>query len=140
MKRTKYFFLSLSIILLVVLGCGLGFYIVKQTKPQYVEGNIVITAIIDYGSLRIDNYEEHNVTILNGSTALQVFMKIADLDIVNYTFGSYIRGVNGYKEQLPNYWAFHYFKQVSQTWYYSEVGVSAYYVQNGGKIKLAYTG
>jgi hypothetical protein len=101
--------LGLSIILLVVLGCGLGFYIVKQTKPQYVGGNIVITAIIDYGSLRIDNYEEHNVTISNGSTALQVFMKIADLDIVNYTFGSYIRGVNGYKEQLPNYWSFHYF-------------------------------
>lgn len=139
MKRTEYIFLSLSIILLVVLGCGLGFYIIKQTKPQYVEGNIVITAIIDYGSLRIDNYEEYNVSLSNGSTALQVFMKIADLDIVNYTFGSYIRGVNGYKEQLPNYWAFHYFKQVSQAWYYSEVGVSAYYVQNGGKIKLAYT-
>lgn len=101
---------------------------------------VIVTAVINYGSLNPSAEETFNVTIKNGSTALQVFASIADLDLLNYSLGSYIRGVNGYTEQLPDYWAFYYFDFDTQSWSYSAIGVNQYRITDGSKIKLEYTG
>ena len=123
----------------MVLTVGLTFYL-RYVNNNQDGGEILVTALINYGSLKPLSEEEYIVTIQNGSTALQVFTSIADLDLQNFTFGSYIKGVNGYTEQLPNYWGFYYFDFDSQTWKYSPVGVDQYRVINGSKIKLEYTG
>jgi len=100
---------------------------------------ITVVTIIDYGSLKQDNLEEYNVSVISGSTALQVFSRIAELNLLNYSFGVYIKGVNGYIEQGSNYWAFYYFNHEEQIWVYSEIGVSNYLVEQGEKIKLQYS-
>jgi hypothetical protein len=101
---------------------------------------VIVTAIINYGSLKPETQEEYNVTFETGSTALQVFMSVAELDLLNYSFGVYIRSVNGYTEQLPNYWGFYYFDYNAQSWAYSAVGVDQYRIEDDSKIKLEYTG
>jgi hypothetical protein len=129
----------LAISSLALLAVGLTFYLRYVDNNQ--DGNeVLVTAIINYGSLKLSSEEVYNVTIENGSTALQVFVCIADIELQNYSLGSYIRSVNGYTEQLPNYWAFYYFDFDSQTWAYSAIGVDQFKITNGSKIKLEYTG
>ena len=101
---------------------------------------VVVTAVINYGSFKPGIEEEHNVTIQTGSTALQVFTSIAELDLLNYSFGAYIRGVNGYTEQLPNYWGFYYFDFSTKSWAYAAVGVDQYRIEGESSIKLEYSG
>lgn len=138
MNKTRIFFLIFAILSIVLLSIGLFYYVKFGTKNNNND-DIIVLAIIDYGTLKQDNYEEHNVSVSRGNSALQVFNKIATLDLVNYTFGVYVKGVNGYTEQFPNYWAFYYYNTDFQMWSYSEVGVSNYYVDNGDQIKLMYT-
>lgn len=102
--------------------------------------DVIVTAIINYGSLKPGAQDEYNVTIQTGSTALQVFASIAELDLLNYSFGAYIRGVNSYTEQLPNYWGFYYFDFNTRSWIYSAIGVDQYQIEDESKIKLEYTG
>lgn len=139
MKKSKIIFLFIGITLLILLSTALAYYIINSTTTTDNDA-IVVSAIINYGSLKEPNYEEFNVTINQGSTALQVFSKIAQLDLVNYTFGVFIQGVNNFTEQDGHYWSFHYYDSTTESWVYSEIGVSSYYVEDGDKIKLEYTG
>lgn len=111
----------------------------RNYKPNSNGVDITILTIINYGSLKQNNIEEYNVSIASGSTALQAFSKVAELDLLNYSFGVYIKGVNGYIEQGSNYWAFYYFNNEEQLWVYSEFGVSNFLVESSDKIKLQYT-
>jgi len=138
MNKTRILFLSLAISCIIVLSTGLFFYVKYRTENNNND-DVIVLAIIDYGTLKQENYEEHNVSTTRGNTALQVFNEIAVLNLVNYSFGVYIKGVNGYTEQFPNYWAFYYYNYELQVWSYSEVGVNNYYVEDGDQIKLMYT-
>lgn len=111
----------------------------RNYQPNSNGEEITVVTIINYGSLKQDNFEEYNVSITSGSTALQVFSIVAELDLLNYSFGVYIKGVNGYAEQGSNYWSFYYFNHEEQLWVYSELGVSNYLVEQGEKIKLQYS-
>lgn len=139
MKRSKIIFLILSIFLVLILSFSLTYYLIK-TKPPSIEGDVTVLAIIHYGSLKAINVEEYNVTVESGSSALKIFSQIATLETTNFSIGIYIRGVNGYLEDLPYYWSFQYFDVNTKTWVYSEIGVDKYFVINGDKIKLQYTG
>ena len=139
MKRSRILFIILGAILIIALTSTLTLYIIKNTNTD--DDNIVnVLAIINYGSLREPNTDEFNVTIQKGSSALEVFSKIAQLDLINYSFGVFIQGVNNYTEQDGDYWSFHYYDQITESWVYSEIGVSNYYVEDGDQIKLEYTG
>ena len=138
MKRSKILFLLIAIIISAGVSTALVVYL-KDYRPSSNGGDITVVAIINYGSLKQDNIEEYNVSIASGSTALQVFSEVVELDLLNYTFGVYIKGVNGYIEQGSNYWAFYYFNQEEQLWVYSELGVSNYLVEPGERIKLQYS-
>ncbi|MCG3215187.1 MAG: hypothetical protein KAS63_00575 [Candidatus Heimdallarchaeota archaeon] len=139
MKSSKIAFLIIGIIISTTLFTTLAFYI-KNNRISPNNKEITVLAIINYGTLIPENQEEYSVSISNGSTALEVFAKVADLDLLNYSFGVYIRGVNGYTEQSPHYWAFYYYNHDSQMWVYSEVGVHGYYTVQNDRIKLQYTG
>ena len=140
MKRSKIIFLLIGLILSATVSTTLSLYIRNNNISSNNE-EITVLAIINYGSLKQDNQEEYNVSISKGSTALQVFIKIAELDLVNYSIGVYVRGVNGYTEQLPNkYWTFYYFNHETLTWIYSEVGVNSFFVDKEDQIKLQYSG
>ncbi|MCG3225798.1 MAG: hypothetical protein H7645_02685 [Candidatus Heimdallarchaeota archaeon] len=139
MKKTRLILIILGISSLILLTIGITFYMKYATNVQNGE-EVIVTAIIDYGSLKPGAEEEYNVTIQTGHTALQVFTSIAELDLLNYSFGAYIRGVNGYSEQLPNYWGFYYFDFNTRTWAYSAIGVDQYRIEGESKIKLEYTG
>jgi len=138
MNKTRIFLLIFAILSVILLITGLFFYVKYGTEINNND-NIMVLAIIDYGTLKLDNYEDHNVSTTKGNSALQVFNKIATLSLVNYSFGVYVKGVNGYTEQFPNYWAFYYYNHEHQVWSYSEVGISNYYVEDGDRIKLMYT-
>jgi hypothetical protein len=139
LKTTRIILIVLGISSLVLLTVGLTFYLRYSANSQNGE-EVDVIAIINYGSLKPDAQEEHNITVQIGTTALQIFMSVAELDLLNYTFGVYIRGVNGYTEQLPNYWGFYYFDMDTQSWLYSAVGVDQYRIEGESKIKLEYTG
>jgi hypothetical protein len=139
LKTTRLVLVILGVSSFILLAVGAGFYIRYASNIQN-DGDVIVTAIINYGSLKLDTQEEYNVTIQSGSTALQVFASVAELDLLNYTFGAYVRGVNGYTEQLPNYWGFYYYDFDTQSWAYSAVGVDQYRVEDEDRIKLEYTG
>ncbi len=138
MKKSKIVFLLIAIILSASMSTALVVYL-RNYKPNSNGVDITILTIINYGSLKQNNIEEYNVSIASGSTALQAFSKVAELDLLNYSFGVYIKGVNGYIEQGSNYWAFYYFNNEEQLWVYSEFGVSNFLVESSDKIKLQYT-
>lgn len=139
MKKSKIIFLILALIILITLSVALSFY-VKNLRPEETDDETTVIVIFDYGSLKNPNYEEHNVTVHVGSSALVAFSKVADLQLTNYTFGSYVKGVNGYLEELPNYWAFYYEDPFTDGWQFSPYGISNYYLGVNSKIKLQYTG
>ncbi|MBY8999421.1 MAG: hypothetical protein KGD64_00740 [Candidatus Heimdallarchaeota archaeon] len=139
MKKSKIIFLIMGIVLLTLVISALTFYFI-YTSNIPTNDNINVTVIINYGSLKQVNQEEHNLTVTKGSSALQAFTNVVTLDLVNYTFGIYIVGVNGYPEQSPDYWAFYYFDHSLVEWVYAEVGVDNYYLDDGNMIKLEYTG
>ena len=128
----------LAVILVIILSLSIAYYFIKIQPPQ-TDGDVDVIAIINYGSLG-EIPEEYNISIPAGSTALKVFRQIALLDTINYSIGVYIRGVNGYLEDLPSYWSFQYFDINIQDWINSEIGVDKYFVSDGDKIKLQYTG
>jgi len=139
-KKSKITFLLVAIIILTTLSVALTFYL-RNVKPGENDGEIVVLTIINYGSLKpINNSEEYNVTVQQGSSALSAFSLVADLDLTNYSFGSYVKGVNGYSEELPNYWAFYHYNLQTDEWQYSPYGISNYYLDANSKIKLQYTG
>jgi len=87
-----------------------------------------------------NNHEEYNVTIKGGTSSLVAFSLVADLELTNFSFGSYVKGVNGYSEVLPDYWAFYYYDYLIDDWQYSPYGISNYYLEEDDRIKLQYTG
>ncbi len=139
MKKSKTFFLVIGVLLLAIISSALTYYIIYTSNPSS-NGDISVTVIINYGTLIEDNQEEHNLTLTEGITALYAFSQVANLELVNYAFGVYVVGVNGYMEQFPDYWSFYYYDSSSELWVYSEVGVDNYYLEDGNKIKLEYTG
>lgn len=138
MRKSKIIFLLIAIIISAGMSTALVIYL-KDYGPNSNGGDITVVTIINYGSLKQDNVEEYNVSIPSGSTALYVFSKVVELDLLNYSFGVYIKGVNGYMEQGSSYWAFYYFNHEEQLWIYSELGISNYLVESGERIKLQYT-
>ena len=139
MKKSKVVFLVLGVLLLAIVTSALTYYFI-YTSNSSSNGEINVTVLIDYGTLRADNQEEYNLTLTEGKSALYAFLQVANLELVNYTFGVYIAGVNGYLEQFPDYWSFHYYDSSSGLWIYSEIGVDNYSLEDGNKIKLEYTG
>jgi len=135
-KKVFALILVIVIVLISVLG---SLYYIKQ-KNENAPHKIIVIVIINYDGLKQPNEERHNKTLMSGSTALEAFASVAELELVNYSFGVYIKGVNGYEEQLPAcYWAFYYYDHQKGEWIYSEVGVSNYYLKNNDWIKLQYT-
>jgi len=140
LKRSKIIFLTIAIIILTIISVALSFYI-KNAKPNENGDEITVLVIINYGSLKTtDNHEEYNVTIKEGSSALVAFSLVADLELTNFSFGSYVKGVNGYAEVLPDYWAFYCYDYLIADWQYSPYGISNYYLEEDDRIKLQYTG
>ena len=128
----------LGIFLLVIVASTLTYYLIYTSKPK-TDGEVSVTVFINYGTLKEENQEEYNLTFPESKSALHVFLQIAELDLVNYTFGVYVEGVNGYTEEFPDYWAFYYYDPNTDLWVYSEIGVDHYYIEDGDKIKLEYT-
>ncbi|MHA1304037.1 MAG: hypothetical protein ACTSPI_10090 [Candidatus Heimdallarchaeaceae archaeon] len=124
----------------MALGVSTYFYFQQKANNNETHDQITCIVIIEYGSLKEYDREEYNITVPEGSTAYDAFSEVAELDVIKYSFGVYIRAVNGYEEQLPNYWAFYYYSMEDGKWIYSELGVSAYYLSEGEMIKLSYTG
>ena len=86
------------------------------------------------------NPENHIINVTEGRTALTAFSMVAELNTVNHSFGVYIKGVNGYDEILPNYWAFYTYNLELNDWIYSAIGVNHHFLKEGDRIKLEYTG
>lgn len=123
----------------ILLGSLIAFI---STRHHFNQSDVYhhVTIIINYNNLRYPSEETYNLTVLDGSTALNCFSRVAELDLVNYSFGVYIRGVNGYYEHLPeHYWAFYYYDFNTSSWVYSNVGVSNYFITHDDKLKLEYT-
>ena len=138
MKSSRIVFLLIAIVITAGISSALAVYL-KNYRANSNGEEITVVTIIDYGTLKQDNLEEYNVSVISGSSALQVFSMVAELNLLNYSFGVYIKGVNGYAEQGSSYWAFYSFNQEEQQWVYSELGVSNYFVKQGAKIKLQYS-
>jgi len=139
-KRSKIIFIVLALLLIVFLSVILSFHISNIVRNQS-DKEVEILVIIDFGALKeTDNYLEYYVNVTEGSSAFDAFTLVANLTITNYPFGVYIRGVNGYMEELPNFWIFYYYDLELKEWVYSAVGVSHYYLYEGYKIKLQYNG
>lgn len=139
MRTTRLVLIILGILSVALLATGFTLYM-RYTTDTTNDEDIIVIAIINYGSLNPEAQEEHNVTTQKGSTALQVFANIAELDLLNFSFGVYVKGVNGYTEQSGDYWAFYYFDFDTQSWVYSSFGVGQYKIESESKIKLEYTG
>ncbi len=140
MKKSKIIFLSIALIIITIISVALTFHL-KNVKPIENDEEIVVLTIIYYGSLKpINNTEEYNVTVSMGSSALTAFSLVADLELTNYSFGSYVKSVNGYSEELPNYWAFYHYNIQTDEWQHSSYGISNYYLDENSKVKLQYTG
>ncbi|MHA1199183.1 MAG: hypothetical protein ACTSQF_07520 [Candidatus Heimdallarchaeaceae archaeon] len=140
MKRSKLLFLILAVILIVSLSLLLSFYIKFQNVNES-DKQIEILVVIHFGSLKTeDNPEEYNINVTEGSSALEAFALVVELTLENHSFGVYIEGVEGYIEELPDYWRFYYYDYDQENWVVSPVGVSHYYMQEGEKIKLHYSG
>ncbi|MHA1201619.1 MAG: hypothetical protein ACTSQ4_03760 [Candidatus Heimdallarchaeaceae archaeon] len=139
MKKSKVVFLAVGVLLLAIVTSGLTYYFI-YTSNSSSNGDIDVIVFINYGTLKENNQEEYNVTLLGDKSALYAFSQVANLELVNYTFGVYVVGVNGYVEQFPYYWSFYYHDSSSGLWVYSEIGVDNYYLEDGNKIKLEYTG
>ncbi|MCK5304102.1 MAG: hypothetical protein KAJ72_02560 [Candidatus Heimdallarchaeota archaeon] len=139
MKKSKIVFLVMGVLILAILASSLTYYFI-YTSNSSSNGDISVTVFINYGTLKEDSMEEYNLTLTEGRSALFAFSQVANLELVNYTFGVYVVGVNGYREQFPDYWSFYYHDSSSELWVYSEIGVNNYYLEDGNKIKLEYTG
>jgi len=139
MKKSKIVFLIIGVLLLAIVTSALPYYFI-YTSNSSSNGDINVTVFINYGTLKEDNQEEYNLTLTEGKSALYAFSQVANLELINYTFGVYVVGVNGYKEQFPDYWSFYYHDSSSGLWIYSEIGVDNYYLEDGNKVKLEYTG
>ncbi|UJG40136.1 MAG: DUF4430 domain-containing protein [Candidatus Heimdallarchaeum aukensis] len=140
MKKYRLFFAFIGFVLIASIIGGTVYYFKFLNISNQSEQEIQCQVIIEYGTLNNNTIEEYNITIKDGSTAFDAFSEVASLDVVQYPFGVYIRAVNGFEEQPPNYWAFYYFDSENLAWIYSEVGVSNYYLSDGDKVKLSYTG
>ena len=140
MKTSRIIFLVMGVLLLAILTSALTYYFIYTSNPSS-NGDISVTVFINYGTLKENSLEEYNLTLTEGRSALSAFSQVANLELVNYTFGVYVVGVNGYMEQFPDYyWSFYYHDSSSELWVYSEIGVDNYYLEDGNKIKLEYTG
>ena len=139
MRKSQVIFVTAAILILVTMSVALVYY-VKLTQHEETEKTIEILTVINYSSLKLtDNLEEYLINVTEGSTALEAFASVAELNFINHSFGVYIKGVNGYDEILPNFWAFYTYNIELSDWIYSPVGVSHYYLGEGDQIKLEYT-
>ena len=139
MRKSKIIFLVIGVLILAIVGSALTYYF-NYTSNNSSNNDINVTVFINYGTLKEVNQEEHNLNLTEGKPALYAFSQVANLELVNYTFGVYVVGVNGYMEQFPDYWSFYYYDSSSELWVYSEMGVDNYYLEDGNRIKLEYTG
>ena len=140
MKKSQIIFLALAILLITFLGVILSFYI-RDKNREVVNIEVEILVVIDFGTLKpYDNYNEYYVNVTEGTAAIDAFEVVANLTVTNYPFGAYIKGVDGYMEDLPDFWMFYYYDLELVDWMYSSVGVSHYYLYEGYKIKLQYSG
>ena len=136
--RRKFFIFALLAMTSLVGILG-ALYFAKMTTDNGSK-NLLITVIINYNFLKEEHNEDnYTLSLPDGSTAFDAFSAVANLTVVTYPFGVYIKGVNGYMEHLPyHYWAFYYYDHSSHNWVYSEVGVSNYYLRNDDYVKLQY--
>ncbi|RLG14482.1 hypothetical protein DRN69_04190 [Candidatus Pacearchaeota archaeon] len=139
-KKYHLFFAFIGLILVSTLIGGSIYYFKFLNVSNQSEQEIQCQITIEYGTLNNYTIENYTISIKEGSSAFDAFSEVASLDVIQYPFGVYIRAVNGFEEQAPNYWAFYYFNSKNLSWTYSEVGVSNYYLSDGDKIKLSYTG
>ncbi len=140
MKRSKIIFLLVGVLLIALLSVSLSFYIINQSKNES-DKEIEILVVIDFGTLKeFDNHTQQYVNVTEGTAAIDAFSLVANLTIIPYPFGAYIKGVDGYMENLPDFWEFYYYDLEIEDWFYSYVGVSHFYLQEGDRIKLQYSG
>ena len=140
MRRSKIVFFALALSLIVLLSIFLSVYIRNQ-KIDQSDKEVEVLIVIDFGSLKaFDNHTEQYVNVTEVTSALDAFALVANLTTTNYPFGAYITGVDGYVENLPDFWGFYYYEFEIEGWMYSSVGVSHYYLQEGDRIKLQYSG
>ncbi len=140
MKKIRVIFIFIGLLLITLLGEGsyLYFHQMILSKEPYENSTIFCYVTINYGVLNNNSIENYNVTMKPGDTAYDAFNSVVDLDVKYYPFGIYIKGVNGYEEKPPGYWAFYYYNSSSDKWIYSEVGVSSYFLHDGDSVKLSY--
>ncbi len=138
MRKSKIVFLVIGVLLLTIVTSALTYYFI-YTSNDSSNNDINVTVFINYGTLKEVNQEEHHLNLTEGKSALYAFSQVANLELVNYTFGVYVVGVNGYMEQFPDYWSFYYYDSSSELWVYSEIGVDNYCLEDGNRIKLEYT-
>ncbi len=140
MKRSRILFLTVAVLLIVLLSVGLFLYIQNRMVIES-DKEVEILAVINFGTLKAtENLEEHYINVTEGSSALEAFSLVAELTIVNFPFGAYIQGVDGYLEEGADFWFFYYYDNGLEEWVYSSVGVSHYYLHEGDRIKLQYSG
>ena len=140
MKRSRILFLTIAVLLIVLLSVGLSFYIQNRMIAES-DTEVQILVVIDFGTLKeTENHVEYYINITEGSSALKAFSLVAELTVENFPLGAYIQGVNGYLEEGGDFWFFYYFDTGLEEWVYSSVGVSHYYLYEGDRIKLQYSG
>lgn len=140
MRRSKILFVIIGIIVLILLSVTLSFYIYNQSANENGK-EVEVLVVIDFGSLKTsDNYTEKYVNVTEGISALDTFSLVVNLTVTYYPFGAYIKGVDGYLENLPDFWMFYYYELELEEWMYSSVGVSNYFLEEGDRIKLQYSG
>ncbi len=138
LKKSNILFGVLGVVIASIIVSASILYI-QFIYLNPVNSDIIdVGVIIDYNVIPEKENEYYNLTIKNGLSALDVFEKVANLTVKHYAFGVYVEGVNGYMEDLPNfYWAF-YYKQENEQWSYSSIGLGQYYVKQHDIIKLRY--
>lgn len=80
---------------------------VQQTPAQSGQ-QLNVNVSIDYGGLRQNDFFSQ-ISVTNGSTALEAFSKVANLSTKTFSFGLYVNGINGVMEdsQAGKYWQYY---------------------------------
>lgn len=139
LRRFKFIIILLGIITIAIIVSSLVAFIILRNHKGVPSNIFSVTLIINYDNLRAPEEDIFYLNVSDGTSALVAFSRVAELDIVNYSFGCYVRGVNGYYEDLPDhYWAFYYFDFASLSWVYSNLGLSNYFITHEDMLKLQY--
>ena len=142
MKQSKIIFIVLGLLLLAVLSTSLSFYIYNSTKTE-TDKEVEILVVIDFGTLTsADDYIVQYVNVTEGKSAYYAFSLVVELTVRYDPLigGVFVEGVNGYMQSGDDYWYFYYYDIEQEKWSPAPVGVSHYYLYEGDRIKLAYSG